>query len=213
MIDLDFQFFISALGAAESGLAAAQHLVGAMYDFGLGVGIDKAEAFLWYQRAAGQGHADSLRTLAGKYLSGDGVDRDEAKAARYLELAAGLGQPNSDSPAGRRPEVGPEPPGGYEAVHRITKAAEQALAEAQFSLGRLYLDEASGRHDPPKAVKWLGLAARSGQVEAQYLLALALRGGSGAPADPRASEWWLRQAAERGHEPAQADLRERLRLV
>jgi hypothetical protein len=43
---------------AEQGNAAAQKGLGALYEFGLGVPKDEAEAAVWYGKAAEQGYAD-----------------------------------------------------------------------------------------------------------------------------------------------------------
>ncbi|MDR2455441.1 MAG: sel1 repeat family protein, partial [Deltaproteobacteria bacterium] len=152
MSDKQCDYFQSALREAERGLAVAQHAVGAMYDSGRGVAQDKAAAISWFQKAAGQGHPDSLFLLGVKYRMGDGVERDDERALHYFRLAAkrgrvegvlGLGQPDTNMP-------------------EMTMATEKNLASAQYDLGRMYLEESCWLHDPARAAKWLLLAAEGG---------------------------------------------------
>ena len=52
---------------AEQGHAAAQTLLGVMYENGKGVPQDYAMAVKWYTLAAEQGHADAQYGLGGMY--------------------------------------------------------------------------------------------------------------------------------------------------
>ncbi len=49
--------------AAKQGYADAQHLLGRMYEEGVGLEQDKAEAVRWYTKAAAQGHAEAQLLL------------------------------------------------------------------------------------------------------------------------------------------------------
>ncbi|MEL7363633.1 MAG: caspase family protein, partial [Bacteroidota bacterium] len=66
--------------AAEGGYAAAQHLMGVLYDEGYGVAEDDAEAVRWYQRAANQGHAWGQYRLGRMYMYGHGVEANDREA-------------------------------------------------------------------------------------------------------------------------------------
>lgn len=48
--------FTLALSSAETGLPAAQYLVGTMYDFGEGTEVDKVQAYMWLELASRNGH-------------------------------------------------------------------------------------------------------------------------------------------------------------
>jgi hypothetical protein len=53
----------STVNAAKQGDAEAQYRLGVLYDKGIGVKKDKAEAVRWYRRAAGRGHAKAQDAL------------------------------------------------------------------------------------------------------------------------------------------------------
>jgi uncharacterized protein len=77
---------------AESGQAAAQNTLGVMYDRGLGLPADLAEASTWFRRAAAQGDAKAQANLGVLHEQGRGVARDLAEAVRWYRLAAAQGR-------------------------------------------------------------------------------------------------------------------------
>jgi S1-C subfamily serine protease len=76
---------------AEKGDADAQYLVGYLYDDGLGVEHDLAEAAHWYRMAAEQQHTHAQFNLAIFYADGLGLPRDPVEAYRWFMLAADTG--------------------------------------------------------------------------------------------------------------------------
>lgn len=78
---------------AGKGDAEAQYLVGYLYDDGLGVKHDLAEAARWYRMAAEQHHVYAQYNLAIMYSDGIGVPRDTVEAYRWFMLAAGTTDP------------------------------------------------------------------------------------------------------------------------
>jgi len=64
---------------ADSGNAAAQFRLGAMYIEGRGVERDDAEAVKWFRRAAEQGDPMAQFNLGASYAEGTGVAKDEAE--------------------------------------------------------------------------------------------------------------------------------------
>jgi len=76
---------------AEQGDAEAQNSLGVMYDHGLGVPEDDAEAVTWYRRAAEQGLAVAQFNLGWMYAEGEGVPRDYVEAMTWFRLAAEQG--------------------------------------------------------------------------------------------------------------------------
>lgn len=81
------------LPLAEAGDATAQNSVGALYDHGLGVDEDDAEAARWYQLAAEQNLPLAMRNLANMYAGGHGLPFDKAQAEQWYQKAASLGDP------------------------------------------------------------------------------------------------------------------------
>jgi len=76
---------------ADSGNAAAQFRLGAMYIEGRGVERDDAEAVKWFRRAAEQGDPMAQFNLGASYAEGTGVAKDEAEAAKWFRRAADQG--------------------------------------------------------------------------------------------------------------------------
>ena len=91
------------LPLAQSGNAQAENAVGALYDNGLGVASDEAEAFRWYSMAADQNFPLAMRNLGTMYATGHGVPYSLQQAQLWLGRAAGAG----DRIAGRRLEALP----------------------------------------------------------------------------------------------------------
>ena len=73
---------------AESGFASAQNNLGMIYDNGLGVPQDDAEAVKWYRRAAEQGNVSAQNNLGVMYSTGEGVPVDYVQSYMWLSLAA-----------------------------------------------------------------------------------------------------------------------------
>ena len=71
--------------------AAAQFLLGLMYDEGRGVSQDYAEAAKWYRFAAEQGDADGQNLLGAAYANGKGVPQDYVQSHMWLNLSAAQG--------------------------------------------------------------------------------------------------------------------------
>ena len=77
--------------AAEQGLAFAQFKLGQMYDKGVGVPKDVAEAVKWYRKAAEQGEALAQFYLGEKHANGNGVPKDLVQAYAWWNIAGAKG--------------------------------------------------------------------------------------------------------------------------
>src|SRR5258708_15320510 len=69
--------------------------------------------------------------------------------------------------------------------------------DAQYNLGRLYLNRNAGVRDPRQAAKWLGLAARKGQYQAQALLGEMLFKGDDLARQAALGLFWLNLGKDR----------------
>ena len=69
--------------------------VGNIYNEGLGVKQDYAEAVRWYRLAAAQGHASAQSNLGTMYGEGQGVVQDYTRAHMWFNLAAVKGNSNA----------------------------------------------------------------------------------------------------------------------
>ena len=76
---------------AERGLAFAQVNLGLMYDLGVGVPENKAEAARWYRLAAEQGNALAQTNLGLMYANGEGIPQNNARAYMWWSVAAEQG--------------------------------------------------------------------------------------------------------------------------
>jgi hypothetical protein len=79
--------------AAEHGNPQAQYDLGAFYQFGRGVPIDKAKAAEWTGRAADAGLPEAQVEYGVMLFKGQGVAVDEGRAAKLFRLAAEQGNP------------------------------------------------------------------------------------------------------------------------
>ena len=113
--------------AAEHGLAAAQLLLAFMYDSGMGVPEDDAEAVRWYRKAAEQGDAYAQSSLGTRYDNGLGVSQDFAEAVRWYRKAAEQGDADAQSSLGYKYAMG----------QGVTKDLVQALMWFNLVLPRI----------------------------------------------------------------------------
>ena len=93
-----------------------------------------------------------------------------------------------------------------EAVKWFRKAAEQNVADAQFSLGVCYAIGQGVTKDDAEAVKWFRKAAEQNLADAQYNLGVCYDSGEGVAKDEvEAYKWWL-LAAGQGNDDAKYNM-------
>src|SRR5713101_3261142 len=93
-----------------------------------------------------------------------------------------------------------------EAVKWFRKAAEQNVADAQFSLGVCYANGRGVAEDDAEAVKWFRKAAEQNYARAQYNLGVRYAKGQGVAKDEAEAVKWYRKAAEQNVADAQYNL-------
>jgi len=93
-----------------------------------------------------------------------------------------------------------------EAVTRMRQAAEQGLADAQFSLAWAYDNGDGVPQDYALAARWYRKAAEQGVAGPQNNLAVMYADGRGVLQDYDQAAQWFRRAAEQGLADAQHDL-------
>lgn len=144
---------------------------------------DFAAAYQAWLPLAEAGHAQACHNLAILYLNGQGVDEDFAQAQYWCEKSAQAGHaPAQHHLAFILAESDP-----VAATDWLEKAAEQGLAEAQFTIGEHYR---LGQHRPENldtAADWYEAAALQGHPNAQYNLGV-LYANAGHFAQAR--HWW-----------------------
>jgi len=131
---------------AEQGNAAAQLILGFMYDTGRGVPQDYKEAVSWYRKAADQGFGVAQFNLGHMYSKGEGVPQDYTEAARWYRKAANEG----------------------DAVAQFNLGQMYSKGEGviQTNLGNMYVLGWGVTQDYVQAHMWYNLAAAQGQKDA-----------------------------------------------
>ena len=84
---------------ANLGEARAQYDLALLYDKGLGVPQNDAQALMWYSRAAERGDGRAQYNLGLMYMNGQGTPPDLILAYYWLSLSIGQGEDNA--PAAR----------------------------------------------------------------------------------------------------------------
>lgn len=79
------------LPLARTGHRDAQFNLGLLYENGLGVAADGAQAAYWFERAADQDDRTAQAYLGEMYAGGLGVRRDDVAALKWFRRAAELG--------------------------------------------------------------------------------------------------------------------------
>jgi uncharacterized protein len=163
--------------AADQGMPAAQWKLGRMYADGDGVPKNSLRAFEFFSRLT-RAHGDDVPgTPQARFVANAFVSLGQF----YLE-----GIPDS--------AVKPDPDRAREMYWYA--ASYFADPDAQYNLGRLYLDRKAGVRDPRQAAKWLGLAARKGQYQAQALLGAMLFKGDDLARQAALGLFWLTLAKD-----------------
>ncbi|HEV7278356.1 MAG TPA: tetratricopeptide repeat protein [Devosiaceae bacterium] len=164
--------------AAETGQPTALWQLGLMYENGEGVQKDPAKAFSYFSQIADE-HADTRP----EGMEADIVGRSFVKIGEYYR--AGL------------PEAGIPKDEAYSNKLLMHAASYFGDADAQYRVGRLYLEDGELGGNPLQGARWLSLAARKGHVRAQAQLGDILFNGKGIEANAVQGLMWLTVASRR----------------
>ena len=217
--------------AADQGSVYAQRDLAFIYYNGAeGVPQNFAEAAEWFRRAAEQGYDLAQSILGEMYSKGQGVPQNYILAYMWLSLSSAQSPNATAKLRGIVAAMTPEQiaqgqklarewkpaEDGYVAYRRgdyttalrlIRPLAEQGDAQAQITMGIMYLEGGAVTKDYRKAVQWFRLAADRGNAEAQgFLGGIFHDGGNGVPQNRKEAAKWYRLAADQGDADAQVDL-------
>jgi TPR repeat protein len=204
----DAQEYVSAFDsfskAAEQGDMDAQNNLGRMYQNGLGVQKDEAQAVSWYLKAAEQGDMNAQNNLGWMYENGLGAQKDEAQAVSWYLRAAEQGNANAQFNLGRFYAKGRD----YDkAFPWYLKAAEQGNVNAQNNVGWMWANGLGTFRSDHNAALWYRKAAERGNANAQFNLGVFYENGlGGVPRDDAQAVFWYRKAAAQGQAAAQFQL-------
>ncbi len=167
---------------------------------------DKAKAFTALQYAADQGHLAAQWKVGRMYAVGDGVPRDDQRAFVYFSQIANT---HPDEPPGTAqahivanafvalghyyldgiPNTAVVPDASRAREMFAYAASYFGDADAQYQLGRLYLDGTPS--DPHQAARWFQLAATKGDCRAEAVLGDMLFRGQRVPRQAARGLMWL----------------------
>jgi TPR repeat protein len=171
---------ISALeGAAAAGQPMALWQLGMMYENGEGVDKDPVKAFGYFSQIANQ-HADTPP----RGLEADIVAQSFVKVGEYYRE----GLPGAGIPA------------DVDRSHALLLHAATYFgdADAQYRVGKLYLEENELGVNPLQSARWFSLAARKGHGPAQAALGeLLFNGIEGIDPQPVEGLMWMTMARDR----------------
>jgi uncharacterized protein len=174
--------------AADAGQPIALWRLGTMYESGEGVQKDEVRAFGYFSRIANENANTPPRSL-----EADIVAQSFVKVGEYYRD----GLPDAGIPADS----------ARSAALLMHAATYFADAEAQYEVGRLYLDGEGIGQSALQGARWLSLAARKGNVPAQATLGDLLFNGDGdtLQAQPIEGLMWLSIAHNRAEGTVDAD--------
>ncbi len=176
--------------AAEKGLAAANRILGQIYENGVGpdgvdVKQDVTKAFEYYTKAANGNDPQALFRLGNAFETGIIKDPKGKRDDKENVLI----QPNPKS-----------------ALDLYRLAAQNNLAEAFFNVGVYYETGTVVDKDPAKAFTFHMKASTAGIPQAMNRLAGLYANGTGVTQDLVAAAGWYQRAASMGFAPAQIAL-------
>ena len=183
---------------ANAGNQQAQRNLGVIYDQGLGVNKDAAQAALWYRKAADTGNRDATFQLATMYETGRGVPQSQEQAINWYRKAALLGDADSQVKLGRAyiDGKGVDKDEG-EASAWFQRAADQGNFYALNRLGAMYIDGKGVHKDESKGVKLFQQAASKGDAQGQFNLAAMYAKGRGIQkSDSAANDLYIKSAKQ-----------------
>lgn len=178
---------------AEGGDAFMQWTLGRMYNSGVGVASNPAEAVRWFRAAAAQGDADGQASLGDMYYAGNGVAKDVSAAVAWWVKAARSGHGVGAKNAGACYESGWGVARSNDLAREFYKiAADTREPEAALWLGEMYRDGKFGSKDMAAACPLFKIAAEQGLLLAEDSYSKCF------PNDTAATLLWLRKAADGG---------------
>lgn len=195
--------------SAEQNDAAAQTFLGTMYEHGLHVAQNDAQAVHWYEKAVAQSNVAAHYRLGRMYENGRGVTRrNTTQAISLYKKAAVQGFAQAQHDLGFMyydgKEVGRQD--WEEAFLWFRHAARQGYISSQHNLGIMYEYGRGVTQDYAEAISWYEKVAVQGDAKAQYKLGIMYEYGRGTVRDAVEALAWYKKAAAQGNVSAQRAL-------
>lgn len=195
--------------AVSAGHKYAQYSLGGLYYRGQGVTQNYSQAFNLYQRSAEQGNPYASYEMAKMYRDGIGVAANAEHSERCFEQAfSGFCRLEAQSHddklqyrLGQMLHTGTGTGKDDRAAEAYwERAAQLGNVNAQYALGKLWLEHGTG--DQKQAVAWLEKAAEAEHASAQYALATIYLAGEAIAKDVTKAMELFTKAAKQGHDYA-----------
>lgn len=185
---------------------------------GEGIGVNKQEAFVYFEEAADFGHEAAQYKTALCYFKGEGITRDYKKALNYFERlskkhhwqqAGYLGMGKCYLKLGDVQKA-------FECLHqvsddnRVSSLIEEDQKEAQFLLGMFYYEGIGCEQDLVQAFKYFEKAARGNSPchSAWYYLVICYQEGKGTAVDTEMAKHWALKCFELNYEKIVGEIKE-----
>lgn len=198
----------SLLPLAEKGVANIQNDVAIRYMLGNGTPQNLNKAFVWFEKAANQNHAEAQYHYATFILNGYATTKSPEKAIPWFRKSALQGNVKAQNSLGILHMIGLGTKIDYvESFKWNEKAAQGGVADAMYNLAQQYEKGAGVDKNSYNAVYWYEQAAKQGHPLAEFELGVAHEFGLGGyeRSIPKAMEWY-EKAANQNNMFAQSNL-------
>lgn len=187
---------------AGIGLPESQFNRGVALENGIGVPVNKVQAFTFYEKAADQGCSEAQHNVGLAYKFGNGVTIDLKASLSWFEKSAEQGFALSQFNVGCFYAEGIV--GSVDIVKAVSwwrKSAEAGIAEGQHCLAGAYASGKGVPLDRAQSIEWYRKACQQGYVESQFQLGLTFVFG-GTRREKIEAVKWLQIADVAGHKLA-----------
>ncbi|KAF1007222.1 MAG: Secretory immunoglobulin A-binding protein EsiB [Luteibacter sp.] len=188
--------------AAMQGDHDAEWMLGSAYMAGYGVQRDGKAGLDWMRRSLADGTPDHMAIFGITLLTMNAIAGDQNDGVEWLNRSVTAGSAQGMNIMGvfhlsGAFGVSKDP---TEGERLMLKAAGMGNADAQASLGALYLSDLLGAPKPAEGVRWLETAANQGNADSQGTLAyLLITGDKGVTKDPARGVTWAEKAAAKNN--------------
>lgn len=199
----DYAAALHEFGGDVQGGPVGRFFLALMYLRGEGVPKDEARGLKLLRSSADEGYSAAQYLLGQRYLYGHGVPKDKARAMSYL-LAASEDEDYRAVVLLKILENGSrgEKKDQENIVAAVRRKARSNVADAQYTLGFMYLVGDGVPKDGVEEVRWYRVAAAKSS-RAAFMLSLMYHYGEGVPQNPVEAVRLMRLAAEQGDYRAQ----------
>ena len=172
---------------------------------GTNIKANPDSAFLYFEKAAIQGHELAMLSLALCHSQGKGTPKNMAEAENWLKKTIEQ-HGNAIAMASLANIYENKPSKREEAFELYKKSAEAGYMQATVNLGNCYLQGIGTKRNQQEAFKCFSDAANNGNAYGQFCLGMCYRNGNGIPQNELMAIKWLKKSAAQNTIEAQYQL-------